>query len=320
VAQAEAGLRLTNDGHISNRFDTAVTALGDDSMAVRLGGLYSLQRIMEDSRRDHPRVILIISAYIQQHAPASIKRDKERQAYEKWSKEYRKWQKEKGEKQRRQNRRPGVWWHSWEPIRPNVVLPPPLDAEAAVKIITSEAARSIGGAHPVLSNTSLDRVNLNNMHLGTAELQKAELEGTSLVDADLRWARLCGTNLSYADLTGTDIRNIQLDYAANLSGTNLNGADLRGTDLRGIQLSETSMVATNLTGADLRGADLSENWRFTLRQLLTVNFDKTTRLPPHLEKEPRVAEKLAKAPKIAEHPKAENACGTRPLPPEPDWV
>ncbi|MFE7885973.1 hypothetical protein ACFU3J_20070, partial [Streptomyces sp. NPDC057411] len=49
VGQAGKELRIAEKGQITTRFNTAIGNLGSQSMDVRLGGIYALERIMKDS-------------------------------------------------------------------------------------------------------------------------------------------------------------------------------------------------------------------------------------------------------------------------------
>src|SRR4051794_23596585 len=49
--------RITQQGHITDRYTTAISQLGDDKLDVRLGGIYALERLAIDSARDHPTVV-----------------------------------------------------------------------------------------------------------------------------------------------------------------------------------------------------------------------------------------------------------------------
>lgn len=42
--------------------------LGEDKTEVRLVGIYALQRVMQDSRRDHPTIANVLATYIRTHA------------------------------------------------------------------------------------------------------------------------------------------------------------------------------------------------------------------------------------------------------------
>src|SRR3954466_2309887 len=72
VGAVFAGLtyRLNRQGHeldradqITERFTRAIDQLGNESLDVRLGGIYALERIARDSAEDHPQVLEVIAAY-----------------------------------------------------------------------------------------------------------------------------------------------------------------------------------------------------------------------------------------------------------------
>ena len=49
-------LRVTEQGHITERYTKAIEQLGSDKLDIRLGGIYALERIAVDSERDHPTI------------------------------------------------------------------------------------------------------------------------------------------------------------------------------------------------------------------------------------------------------------------------
>jgi hypothetical protein len=67
--------RIATDGQITDRFKNAVDQLGATSgngqkvIEIRLGGIYSLERIARDSASDRNSIVEILSAYVRQHAP-----------------------------------------------------------------------------------------------------------------------------------------------------------------------------------------------------------------------------------------------------------
>ncbi|GAP48757.1 pentapeptide repeat-containing protein [Streptomyces azureus] len=71
VGQASKELRISEHGQITSRFNAAVGNLGSQSLDIRLGGIYALQRIMQDSARDHPTVVSVLAAFAQRHAGSS---------------------------------------------------------------------------------------------------------------------------------------------------------------------------------------------------------------------------------------------------------
>jgi hypothetical protein len=61
---------LNRQGQITERFTRAVDQLGNrDSVDIRLGGIYALERIGRESRDDHGPIVEILTAYVREHAP-----------------------------------------------------------------------------------------------------------------------------------------------------------------------------------------------------------------------------------------------------------
>jgi hypothetical protein len=62
-------IQVTREGQITERFATAIGQLGSEMDEVRLGGIYALERIARESRRDHDTVMEILTAYVRKRAP-----------------------------------------------------------------------------------------------------------------------------------------------------------------------------------------------------------------------------------------------------------
>jgi Pentapeptide repeats (8 copies) len=67
------GFLLSRSGQITDRFTNAIQQLADDkdSPLLRLGGIYALERIAHDSKRDHPRIMEVLTAYVRTAAPVT---------------------------------------------------------------------------------------------------------------------------------------------------------------------------------------------------------------------------------------------------------
>jgi hypothetical protein len=61
--------QLDQQGQITERFTRAIDQLGHDRLDVRLGGLYALERLTDDSPRDQAPVAEVLSAFVRGHAP-----------------------------------------------------------------------------------------------------------------------------------------------------------------------------------------------------------------------------------------------------------
>jgi hypothetical protein len=67
---------VAEQGHITDRYMKAIeqlgalTADGKPNVEVRLGAIYALERIAQDSPRDHWTIMEVLTAYVRQNAPA----------------------------------------------------------------------------------------------------------------------------------------------------------------------------------------------------------------------------------------------------------
>ena len=68
VLAAEKTVRVAEEGQITERFTKAIAQLGDKEMAIRLGGIYALERIAKDSEKDHGPIMEVLTAYVRENA------------------------------------------------------------------------------------------------------------------------------------------------------------------------------------------------------------------------------------------------------------
>ncbi|MEV0529590.1 pentapeptide repeat-containing protein [Streptomyces sp. NPDC050439] len=244
---SQEGLRATQEGHVTDRFSTAVDQLGSDKLQTRIGGLHALWRIAEHSARDREAVISIQAAYLRTHltwppagpeapppdapindvAPLEVRAADAQVALTGLGvlllqPREQSWLNLSVTDLRRADC-DGLWLH-----------------EVNLDRSCMEAA---GLYHANLTQASLVAVNLRHADLTTAILRR-----TRCVLADLRGARLVETDLRDADFTGADLREANL-RKADAGHAVFHGADLRLADLRGSDLSTADLRQTRLTGA-----------------------------------------------------------------------
>lgn len=239
INATDVQLQVTEQGQITDRYNAAITNLGSSSEDVRLGGIYALQRLMQDSPRDQPTVVSVLCAYVRDHSKLP---------------------------------RP-------DPSGGPRVLPVTADVQAALAVVGSRDPANDGKSTVVdLSSTdlmdadlvgadlvdatlvgaNLTDANLNHANLNHAKLGGANLYHTNLGIADLSNADLDGTNLSAAQLSSADLSSADLSGGANLSSADLTGANLTGGILDHANLTGAFLIQANLRGADLTGADLRD--------------------------------------------------------------
>ena len=64
VQIARQGQATAEQGQFTDRYNAAITNLGSRSIDIRLGGIYALQRLMQDSPRDQPTIIAVLCAFV----------------------------------------------------------------------------------------------------------------------------------------------------------------------------------------------------------------------------------------------------------------
>jgi uncharacterized protein YjbI with pentapeptide repeats len=151
--------------------------------------------------------------------------------------------------------------------------------EGAVNLTKANiAGATLDGA--TLAGADLIGADLTRANLSFANLAGADLNGANLVGADLSFATLAGANLTHADLTNADLNGANLNRAiladANLTHADLTKANLTGANLAGATLIGANLADANLTDAYLRGATLDG------KQQLDVACGSDAKLPKGL--------------------------------------
>ncbi|MGX1883023.1 pentapeptide repeat-containing protein [Streptomyces sp. NPDC055287] len=196
---------LTREAQVADRYVEAIKILSSDNITQRLGGIYSLERIMRDSSKDRRTVLEVLSAFIRD--PPRPKREEE------------------AEKERVKSGDPWT-----EP--PDITV----DVQAALTVIArrdyAEQSDSIDLTASSLRRAGLQRARFAGISLQGADLclargEQADLAGADLRDAVMRGAQMRGAVLRKANLAGADLRNADLAHA-DLTETVLAGARLEG--------------------------------------------------------------------------------------------
>jgi len=228
-------LEVAQEGQITERFSRAIEQFGSQNLEIRLGGIYALERIANESDKDYWPIMEILTAYIRNHSPIEMKDKTETE----WI--------EDGNGGTNEDKHAVRLAHDIEAIITVIRRSKPL------LIPTSEEHNHLD-LHETYLYTScfqkaqLDRVNFQNSHFVSANLQGANLKGANFRSSNLQGADLHGANLQGADLHGTSLQG------ADFQGVNLQCADLQGADLQNVNLSEANLEGANLQRANLKGA------------------------------------------------------------------
>jgi hypothetical protein len=256
---------LSRQGQITERFTRAVDQLGNrESMDVRLGGIYALERLARESRDDHGPIVEILTAFVRGWAPA-VSAEDEQELIDTAPETFPEPPKPDVQAALTVLGRRRTEYDSERPWRLNLagVYLPRADLRDA----------RLGGANlssATLTRARLERADLESANLSHARMDEASLDGAvvflaqctdallngaSLQDADLRHTRLERSLLRRANFTDARLQRAQL-ADADLEGADFWDADLQGAVLRRARLRGADFTGTNLTDAELRDADL----------------------------------------------------------------
>ncbi|NEZ67034.1 pentapeptide repeat-containing protein [Leptolyngbyaceae cyanobacterium CCMR0082] len=187
-------LAASQEQNITERFSVAVEQLGHEQTAVRIGGIYSLERIAQDSPRDYWTVMEILAAFIR-------------------------------------DRRNWVAWEDLpeEPkiekdITPAIIVLGRCDrsrqpANSPIYLQSCDFRRC------AFINDNFPDTLFHKSHFGQANLSGSNFKGSSFrrsnfTNANLKNADLSETNLTKAKLTGADVTH------CNFQNADLSEADL----------------------------------------------------------------------------------------------
>jgi hypothetical protein len=210
--------RAAHDLLISNQVAKGFELLGnkDNQIQQRLGGIYALEGVMNDSGQYHRPVLEALSAFVRdgtrtgdgppatdiQAALTVIGR-----------------------------RKAGI------PNLANAHIPK-ADLYGADLSGANLSGANLSGAD--LSGANLSDAHLIGAGLSGAHLIGADLSRVNLTDANLTGAKLSFAKLSFANLTRTGLGGADLTFA-NLTRTGLGGIDLTGANLREATVSQAQL-------------------------------------------------------------------------------
>ncbi len=188
-------VQVAQEGQITERFTRAIEQLGSQEMAIRLGGIYALERIANDSDKDYWPIMETLTAYVREQAPW---RESDQDLTTPPPKNF--------------------LWNELGESPPTTSAPVPkpgTDIQAVLTVLGRRKYRyRQGEAMPLdLSGTDLRRADFGRLHLEGAffigtNLERAFLWGAHLQRTKLGFARLEGSILEKAHLEGADLKDV----------------------------------------------------------------------------------------------------------------
>jgi len=249
-------VQLKEEGQITERFTRAIDQLDKEkSLEVRLGGIYALERIAKDSKKDHPQIMEILVAYVRENTKTNQSVQKN----------------ETNIKEDIQSILTVIGRRNWKNDRQNQII----DLRntnlqqytlkgyfKGIILYKSQLQKAIlRGAQlqeADFRETNLQEADLSETNLQEAVLNGAHLKETALWGANLQDAILMGAHLQKADFFGSNLQDANLSKS-NLQSANFSDANLQKARFFGANLQNANFFNANLQEAVLRGVNLQES-------------------------------------------------------------
>jgi len=212
---------------------------------VRLGAIYALERIAQDSERDHWPIMETLTAYVRNNADTPMGRDKFVESMEE------------------DKRKAAIGSLGLDPSYWVKKLPSPrVDIQAAIRVIGRRAQTRIAYERDESRNYQLDvrksnlqKADLAAMNFDYARFEHATLEGadfsvSSLVYAKFMWSKLNNASFAQADGEHAFFDEADLETASFTQG-HFPFSSFIGANLRRGALRDSYLEQANFEGADL---------------------------------------------------------------------
>lgn len=215
---------IDREGQVTQRFTAAVEQLGHEKAEVRLGAIFALERIANDSARDASTISETLSAYIRNRCTEpSFPVPDVQAALTVLGR--RAWVKESGYVQ-------------------------PVDLKGAV--LTGYDLSRARLQYCIATNANFRGANLRSCDLSYAKLEGALFDGATATSAKFRGISAFNSQWNGAHLGAADMTH------ANLQRASLSHAKLNRVLFVQARLKEADLSHAAVTGADFSGVDVSK--------------------------------------------------------------
>lgn len=202
-------LELEDGDEVSGRLDWTVFRETLPNTEVRIGSIYALERISQDSPRDHIRVMEILTAYIRENSPLIDLKPSEEPFY---------------------------------PDRPRT------DIQAALDVIGRRSTDLVSLEHAQCYRLDFRKSELTGANFANGQLEGAlligcRLEAANFRSANLKGARLQGSLLNFVEFRDANLCGAFIDRATITSLGPWQASVFAAKDTRGLSMAGTDMSA-----------------------------------------------------------------------------
>lgn len=200
LKNSQQTLAVAQQGQITERFTRAVEQLGksdertldsagkevglESNLAIRLGGIYALNRIAKESEQDRRPIVEILTTYVRSNAPSTVEK---------------------------------------KPVKPDIQAIVEVLSQSWGSCDHDMNQRAIDLSLTDLNSLRLFKACLTGWHLNSTHLEWAQLTNANLEGADLSGALMNYAYLNNANMKGVSLSVAQMQ-GSHLEGADLTGA------------------------------------------------------------------------------------------------
>ena len=241
---ATKNTKISEDRLVAERFNKGVEQLSSEKLEVRLGGIYSLERISEDSIKDYWTIMEVLTAFVRKNSPIKVS------LHEGISTEVEGFQ-----------------------------TPISMDIQAALTVIGrrnyfNDKDHNLDLSQANLNGAKLWKTNFSKGFFWSTSFKQADISKALFYEADFSEACLIRADVWRSDLRKANLWGANLHEAylceATLSGANLENANLENANLENADLREVK-------GLTLEQIKSAKNWELaiyddSLREQLRITY------------------------------------------------
>ena len=216
LKETSKNTKLTESRLLTERFSKAVEQLGSEKIELRLGGIYSLERLAKDSPGDHWTIMEVLASFARRKSFNLEQKTNSRES-------------------------------SYDSE-----IQAALTVIGRRETASDLENQSLDFTESNLSGFIFSGLNFSTANFERANLSEANFSGAILTSTKFNDARLISANFTKVDLAKAEFISANLE-GAKLNEAKLNEANLEGAFLYNADLTDVSLEKAILRGTHLRG-------------------------------------------------------------------
>lgn len=208
---------LDRDSNWTSRYTEAIAQLGDESLPIRLGGIYAMERIAQDSLRDRQTILDVLCAYLRHKCPRPPK-----------GREIR--------------------------VKHGADISAAVSVITRITMLSKPKTPVNLNGTRLGDLADFRGANLEGANLRYSDFNGGNFAGANLARADLIRVNFSGAELSKANLSGSLLLLTNLSFAnlqqANFSGARMTGATLDKAKMKGMNVAKAELRSATVLGID----------------------------------------------------------------------